>query len=259
MTRDRFEIEPFSTGDDLFQLSGAALNVAVAIPALIVLASLGDSLAAGWPLAVAGIAAGTFAADFVSGLLHWGFDTYFTDRAAFIKRTVLIVREHHVFPNRIFVYSAWREAGTLSWFAALLSAPLYGVAWFGPGIDDSSRAALLAAGLTLSVEITFMLAFHKAGHRPQRGRFVRVLQRMRLLLSPEHHMRHHCGPHDTNYCLINGIADDTLGKLGAFRAMEAVIGVVTGAVARENDRQVLAAFRRSRRGVANADGGLYMT
>ncbi len=240
------EIDPFSTSDDLFQLAGAALNLAVTIPAVIFLVTHGGPLAAGWLLIAAGVAGGSFAADFISGLLHWAFDSYFSERNSIIKRTVLIVREHHIFPNHIFRYSAWREAGTLSWFAALASAPIHGFAMLAPRLESSSRAALIVTGLTLSLEVTFMLEFHKAGHRLKRCSFVRRLQGMRLLLSPEHHLRHHTGPHDINYCLINGIADDTLGRLGVFRAMEAVIEAATGAVAREHDRQLLREFARSR-------------
>jgi sterol desaturase/sphingolipid hydroxylase (fatty acid hydroxylase superfamily) len=240
----RLEIEPFSTSDDLFQLAGAALNLAVTLPAVIFLAAHGGPLAAGWLLFLAGVAAGSFAADFLSGLLHWGFDSYFSERNSLIKRTVLIVREHHIFPDHIFRYSAWREAGTLSWFAALASAPIYGFALLAQRVQTSSRAALIVTGLTLSLEVTFMLEFHKAGHRPKRSSLVRRLQRMRLLLSPEHHLRHHSGPHDVNYCLINGIADDTLGRLGVFRAMEAAIEAATGAVARQHDRQLRREFAR---------------
>jgi ubiquitin-conjugating enzyme E2 variant len=243
---ERFASEPFSTGDNLFQLAGGALNLAVTVPVLIFSASQRDQLGGGWLPAAACLAVGTFVADFVSGFLHWAFDTYFSDRSSTVKRMVALVREHHVFPDRIFEYSVWREAGELSWFAALISAPMYGVAMFLPGVADSLRGALIGTGLTLSLEITFMLEFHKAGHRRERGRFVRTLQRMRLLLSPEHHFRHHTGRHDINYCLINGVADDTLGKLGVFRAMEAVIAAATGAVAREHDREVLTAFGRSR-------------
>ena len=243
MTENGLETEAFSASDDLFQAAGGALNLAVTAPAVLFLATHRDPFAGGWVLAAAGLAMGTFAADFVSGFLHWAFDTYFTERSSIIKRTVVRVREHHIFPDRIFQYSVWREAGTLSWFAALLSAPLYGLAFFTSETAGPLRSALVVTGLSLSLEITFMLEFHKAGHRRERGRFVRTLQRMRILLSPEHHLRHHTGPHDTHYCLVNGLADDTLGKLGVFRAMEAVVGAATGATAREHDCKLLTEFR----------------
>jgi ubiquitin-conjugating enzyme E2 variant len=238
----KLDIEPFTSSDDLFQLAGGALNAAVTLPACLALVSVAGS-GSGLLLA-AGLAAGTFAADLVSGVLHWAFDTYFSDRNTLIKRTVLIVREHHVFPERIFRYGLWREAGTVSWFAAIGAAPVHAIAWAAPAIPSGLRFALIVAALTFALELTFMLQFHKAGHRPRRGRTIRALQRMRLLLAPEHHLTHHAGRHDVNYCLINGIADDTLGRVGFFRFLEVAIQAATGAIAREHDRELLAWYGR---------------
>lgn len=241
-TPDRFTTEPFTAGDYAIHLTGGLLNLAVTVPAAIFLVSHADQLARGWPLAIVALVAGTFVADFVSGFLHWAFDTYFSDSNLTVKRMVVLVREHHIYPDRIFEYSVWQEAGILCWFGALVSAPLYATALFVPGVPGPLRAALVVAGLTASLEITFMLEFHKAGHRRERGRLVRALQSTGLLLSPEHHLRHHAGRHDTHYCLINGIADNTLGRLGVFRAMEAVIAASTGAIARQHDRELLSEY-----------------
>lgn len=241
---DGFVVEPFSFGDYAIHLTGAMINLAATVPALFFLVSHVGMLSRGWAFAVLGIAAGTFVADFVSGVLHWAFDTYFSDRNSSVKRMVVLVREHHIFPNRILQYSVWREAGMLSWFGVLLAAAPYGVALLAGGVPGPLRWALVITGLAMCQEITFMLEFHKAGHRPERGWVVRSLQKARLLLSPEHHLQHHAGQHDSHYCLINGLADATLGRLGAFRALEAAIKRTTGAVAREHDKTVLARYGR---------------
>jgi ubiquitin-conjugating enzyme E2 variant len=89
-----------------------------------------------------------------------------------------------------------------------------------------------------------MLEFHKCGHRVRGVRAVRALQRLHLLLSPEHHLRHHSGRHDRNYCLITGIADRTLGRLGAFRGLERLISAASGAVPRQNDEVWLRRYGR---------------
>lgn len=169
--------------------------------------------------------------------MHWAFDTWFRQDTIGLRRMVILVREHHVYPDRIFNYSFWHDAGMLSWFAAGASAPLLGFAALAHGAPGPARMALAVAGVTLSLEIVFMFEFHKCGHRVQRGPAVRLLQRLHVLLSPEHHLAHHGGRHDTNYCLITGIADRTLGRLGAFRLLEHLVQAMTGAVAREDDRE----------------------
>jgi hypothetical protein len=67
------------------------------------------------------VAFGIFVADFISGLLHWAFDTWFDERIAPLRRMVLLVREHHLRPARALKYRFRHDAGTLSWFA--LSPP----------------------------------------------------------------------------------------------------------------------------------------
>ena len=65
-----------------------------------------------------------------------------------------------------------------------------------------------------------------------------------LLLSVPHHIQHHSGNHDYNYCLINGWADQTLGRLGLFRALEWLIARWSGARPQENDHEWLRRFGR---------------
>lgn len=244
-TPDRFRTDRFSVADYAIHIGGGVVNLAILAAGGVFLVINVGVLAGGWPpwvLAVAALAVATFVADFVSGVLHWSFDTYFSDRNDTIKRMVVLVREHHIYPERIFQYSVWREAGMLSWFGALLAAPPIVVAIVLPGPAGPWRWAFAVLGVTVSLQITFMLEFHKAGHRRQRGRTARLLQAARLLLSPEQHLRHHAGEHDTHYCLINGVADDTLGRLGVFRGLEALVTAATGAVPREHDRVLRAEF-----------------
>lgn len=241
---DDYIIEPFSGADIAIHVSGALLNAAGTLPAIAFLLVHADLLLDGWPLTLIGLAVGIFVADFISGLLHWAFDTWFHEGHHAVRRMVTLVREHHIHPERIFNYGFWHDGGMLSWFAFLASAPLFALAMLPAVPPTPARYALAVAGVTISLEIVFMLEFHKCGHRVRRGRTVRVFQRMHLLLSPEHHLDHHAGRHDRNYCLITGVADRTLGRLGVFRALEQVVSALTGAVPRENDREWLQRYDR---------------
>ena len=75
------------------------------------------------PLAVAvAVLLGLYFGDFFSGLLHWTFDTWFSEHTRGLTRMVLIVREHHVHPQHIFRYGLKDEVGILSFAAWMPSA-----------------------------------------------------------------------------------------------------------------------------------------
>jgi ubiquitin-conjugating enzyme E2 variant len=232
---DLFTVERLTPAAVAVHAAGGLLNAAGIVLAAGFLARHLAGLAAGWWLAVLAALAATFAADFVSGVLHWGFDTWFSENTV-VRRMVVRVREHHVHPNRIFRYGFAEDAGLLAWFAVACSVlPLAG-AWLLDSLPMPVRCALAVAALTMAVELELMAELHKCGHRVQRGPLVRLLQRVHLLLSPEHHLRHHSGAHDSHYCLITGWADDTLGRLGAFRGLERLaVAVLPRLAPRQND------------------------
>lgn len=231
-----FTVAPYTSRELRFHITGAVLNGLVWIAGLAWLAAQWKDGAPRWPWIVLAIAAGVYAADLASGLLHWAFDTWFDEDIAFLRRMVLQVREHHVYPNRIFHIHFLHDAGTLSWIALLLTAPTMFIA----ALFDAGLAVLTAA--VFSILLVTMLSFHKIGHRARQPRWIRLLQKSRLLISAAHHSQHHRGNHDFNYCLINGWADDTLGRAGFFRALEWAIARATGAQPRRNDHEWLRRF-----------------
>jgi hypothetical protein len=188
-----------------------------------------------WWAVAGGLLAGAFLADFASGTMHWAFDTFFSEHSA-VARMVVRVREHHVHPDRIFRYGFFEDGGLLAIFGFLLSAPFVALAVLGTPLHPALRVASALVGLSLALEIMLMGELHKCGHRLERGRVLTLLQRAHLVMSPEHHLAHHAGEHLTDYCLVNGWADDTLGKLGVFRGLERVVAVVAPQVRpRAND------------------------
>jgi len=251
---DPFAVDPYTPREIRFHLVGSLLNGALWLASLL-------WLAAAWrahPPAVAGVAlavlAGVFAADLLSGTLHWAFDTWFDDGITFIRRMVLQVREHHIHPGRIFKIHFTQDAGTLSWIALLLTAPVALGALLAGAASLLAYAVLAAA--VFNPLLVFMLEFHKCGHRPCGPAWVKVLQRLRLVLPVRHHLRHHSGNHDVNYCLINGWADLTLGRLGLFRVLERLIRRLTGAEPQRDDEEWFRRFGRPlpRSGAAGGDG-----
>lgn len=238
---EAFAVPPYTPGEVRFHLIGATLNGAVTLGGLVWLIVTARSSPSGWLLIPCAILAGVYAADLASGLLHWAFDTWFNEEITFLRRMVLQVREHHVYPNRIFHISFRHDAGTLSWIALLVTVP----AVLGAVLSGGALGRFVAlAAVVFNVLLVTMLEFHKCGHRVRQPRWIRLLQKTGLLLSTRHHSRHHVGNHDFNYCLINGWADRTLGRLGLFRALEWTIARWTGARPQQNDHQWLRRFGR---------------
>src|SRR3984885_1265565 len=56
----------------------------------------------GWIYITAALLVGYFVADFASGVVHWGLDTWFDERQ--LGRVVAIAREHHTHPQHILGY-----------------------------------------------------------------------------------------------------------------------------------------------------------
>ena len=65
--------------------------------------------------------------------------------------------------------------------------------------------------------------FHKWAHTKNPARWVRLLQRANLILSPEHHVVHHTAPRDKYYCITVGWMNPVLDKIHFFRFCEAVM------------------------------------
>ena len=231
--------------DRSFRMLGAALNALVLCLAVLRLAG---QLGRAWqPALIVGcllaFAAATFAADLTSGLLHWAFDTWFSTTKGAFRRMVSIVREHHVKPDEIFTFRFATDSGMLSWFGG---SGAFVLLMLSRAVGDRPVVvvSLCLAAVIYSLDVALMFEYHKWGHRRRRGRIARAAQRCGLLLSPDHHLRHHRGEHDSHYCLINGLADRTLGAWGLFRGLERVISAVTGAVPRAEDHAALAKLVR---------------
>jgi hypothetical protein len=231
---DLFAVERLSPAVIATHVAGGVANCAGIAVSIAFVAEHAGYLRHWWAI-LAGLLLGAFLADFASGTMHWAFDTFFSERSA-VARMVVRVREHHVHPDRIFRYGFFEDGGLLAIFGFLFSAPFVALAVLGSSLSPPLRLAAVLVGLSLAVEVMFMGELHKIGHRRERGRVLRALQRAHLVMSPEHHLAHHAGEHLTDDCLVNGWADDTLGKLGVFRGFERAIALVAPrTIPRAND------------------------
>ena len=178
---------------------------------------------AGWEwLAPLGAVAGLVCGDFVTGLVHWAADTYGGERTPVIGRSLVKpFRAHHARPQEICEHGIVETVGN----TCILAAPLLALFVFVLTRGETSAAtafALFAAVVTVGVTVATN-QFHKWAHLQRPPRPVRLLQRARLILTPEHHRTHHTAPFESSYAITNGWVNPLLNRVRFFRRLEGAL------------------------------------
>jgi plasmanylethanolamine desaturase len=184
-----------------------------------------------WPYIIVGVLVGYLIADFASGLVHWGMDTWFSENV--FGRAIAIAREHHTHPQHVLAYG-FMEHATLG------SAPSAVFIGFAAFITASCVISPLSyffmiVWLITSTCLFFGTSFHNLGHRRAKSAFVRFVQKMHLIISPKHHWVHHSDGQVIRYCVINGWANYLCDRLHVWRGLEWFVQMLTGAVPRRDD------------------------
>lgn len=182
-----------------------ALSVARVVPGL-------DS----WPYTIAVGVGGYIVADMMTGIVHWAGDTVGSSSWPILGKGIIHpFRHHHVDPIDLTRHDFVELNGN----NALASLPvLVGAVLLAPYAPY--------AAMFLTTVVVFAMAtnkIHQWAHHPSPPRWVRALQRARLILPPEHHQIHHTFPHDRAYCITTGWMNPVLDTLGVFRAAEWVL------------------------------------
>jgi len=162
-------------------------------------------------LAVLACFAGLCVADFMSGLVHWSADTYGSPTTPVFGGFVRTFREHHADQIDITRHDFIETNGDV----CIFSSPVHFVLLLV--VEDPFGLACIFGVFFGSY---FNSQLHKWAHSAERPRLVRLFQRLRLVLSPRHHSRHHSGPHLTHYCITNGWMNTLLDGIGFFRKLE---------------------------------------
>jgi ubiquitin-conjugating enzyme E2 variant len=176
-----------------------------------------------WLIAAAAIA-GYAAADFLSGLAHWLFDTFGSPDTPVVGRGFIRpFREHHDDPASITRHDFVETNGN----NCLAALPILTVAAI---IPITTRAALFGSGLLLftSLAIVATNQIHKWAHEDDPGALIRTLQRWHLILPAAHHRLHHEAPHTSNYCITTGWLNPLLAQIGFHRRLERIIQRLMG-------------------------------
>ena len=189
---------------------------------------------------------GIAVADFASGLVHWGADTWGrADLPVIGPRLLVPFRVHHLNPDdflrrRFLDTNGDVAAVTIPALVALMVIPL-----------DSASAHVVAVGGFACCALGGMTnQIHQWAHMPSPPAVVRALQQAGVLLRPSEHAGHHRGPYDTQYCITTGWCNRPLEALRFFQRLENVVTCLSGVVPRADERSLAARVPERPRSVA---------
>ncbi len=208
---------------------------AIALFALLALWSLFRQIAAAdsGPWLVLAALSGWVAADLLSGLVHWAFDTWGSVHTPLVgKRFIRPFREHHWDPAAMTRHDFVETSGS----SCLAALPVLSATALMP-LTTSAAACVQAVLLFTAVGVLLTNQCHRWAHTPadRMPRLVRAAQRLRLILRPEEHLKHHARPFDSHYCTASGWLNAPLHSIGFFRWLERCIGALVQAQARRDD------------------------
>jgi ubiquitin-conjugating enzyme E2 variant len=191
--------------------------------------------------------AGAVLADLLSGLVHWAADTWGDQTWPIVGPTLIrSFREHHVDEQAITRHGFVEANGATA--LVLLPALLLMHVLLPAGSASWTRLHLVASlfGLSLTFVVLMTNQIHKWSHLDRPPRAVRVLQRLRLILTAAHHQGHHTGRHTSRYCITTGWLNPLLDRWQLFRRFERLIQSVSPVQPREDDLKLLEMAGRSR-------------
>lgn len=173
-------------------------------------------------LFIPGALLGLVFGDFVTGLVHWAADTYGEESTPVIGRSLVKpFRVHHVRPLEICEHGIVETIGN----TCILATPvliLFIVFTASGEISAAASFAVFTAAVTIGVTVATN-QFHKWAHQATPSRVVHVLQRARIILSPEHHRVHHTAPFELSYAITNGWLNPLLNRTHFFRRLEGAL------------------------------------
>lgn len=173
------------------------------------------------------------AADFISGFFHWMGDTWGSPETPLAGKVfVRPFREHHIDQKAITRHGFIEVNGAN---CAISLVPLLATHFipFGGGAAVPVLMAVFFGTFLFWIFLTNQ--FHSWAHQDHPPRFVAVLQRLHLILPPEHHQVHHAAPYMKYYCITNGWLNEPLHRLRFFRILERVWSGLTGMIPRKDD------------------------
>ncbi len=221
----------YSSGHRAYEIGGMVVASGLAIWLIARIATASTTAWFLWPIAAF---AGMIIADFISGFVHWMFDSWGSvDTPVVGKLAIRTFRHHHVDPKAMAKHDFIETNGHN--FALTVIYTGLGFTFVEPAETDRLSIFFAQTFLMGTAFVMVTSQFHKWAHATTVPRGVRWLQRVGLALNPEHHQQHHTAPYNHHYCVTSGWMNGPLKAIGFFRGMEWLVTAVTGAIPRRDD------------------------
>ena len=136
---------------------------------------------------------GWLLADLLSGLVHWALDRFGSESTPFLGPVLIRpFREHHDDPRAMTRHDFVETNGASALGGSFLL------------LFNSEILLFTALGVLAANQC------HKWAHARSVPAIVGAAQRLRLILPPAAHRRHHAAPHDRHFCTLSGWCNRSL-------------------------------------------------
>lgn len=162
-------------------------------------------------------------ADFTAGLVHFLCDNFGDENTPYLGKSIIkSFREHHEKPFTITQHDFLEVNGSNILASSILLAIYF-------HLINITEIYLLVILDSLIIFFTFFIVLtnqiHCWAHQKSNTipKFIRILQKYGVILSPKNHQIHHTYPYDEYYCVTNGWFNAWFKKIGLFRYLKKIL------------------------------------